>query len=162
MLKDDGLKRSHVESNKGHIYDENTNEYEDTMSNNGDSVKDLSPVGVKRKHYDEMDGKQAAFDYMKNFEGIRARNFEEMQQNNDPNKHPRLMGGGGGGGVDYRGMMNSGVGVGDPTKLNVEDSVGESNVNYASSEDLNQTNSSETGEKSGSDDEGNNGKSHLF
>lgn len=128
----------------GHaVYDENTNEFDDSISNNGDSVKDLSPVGLKRKSFDD--------DYLKNFESIRARNFDEMQQQ-DSAKHQRLASGGGAGGGanEYRG-----IGMMEQNKLGDDN---DSNVNYASSEDLNQTNSIEGGEKitSGSDDEGGN------
>lgn len=134
-----------------------------------------SAIGVKRKHFDEIivdgdnndihkmykaDAAAAAglgpnkFDYMKNFDGIRPRNIEEIQ-NDD---HHRMMsvataiGGGPVAGSDYR--INSpsdenGSRCGEDGNTNV-------NVSYASSDDLNQTNASEHDDKmmSGSDDEG--------
>ncbi|XP_036223264.2 retinal homeobox protein Rx [Bactrocera oleae] len=110
---------------------------------------------------------------MKSFEGIRARTFEEVQQqslNGNCNAmeqqqqqqqqqaqqqqqqlqqqqfQQRHM-------DDYRLIGGSGSGVDGPDRLNDADSV--VNGSCASSEDLNQTNTSEQGEKitSGSDDE---------
>lgn len=144
--------------------DDNVIEFEDSMSNNGDSGKESSGTG-KRKRFDDMDaaaemqlkykgvdmGKVAnSFEYMKSFDGIRARNFEDIQNEEQQQQHHRMMngtvsGGGAGSGVgsDYREEHGNRV-------------IDESNVNYASSDDLNlTTNSSDHGEKamSGSDDE---------
>lgn len=135
---------------KNHISEENVDDFDDSISNGEEIVKDLSPVGggigaavacLKRKHYDDVDvgTNKTNYDYMKNFDGIRARSFEEIQ--NDELKHQRMMTGS----QEYRI---------EETNKTIDESCGTNN--YASSEDLNQTNSSEQGEKitSGSDDEG--------
>lgn len=90
---------------------------------------------------------QNKFDYLSNFDGIRPRNIDEMQ-NDD---HHRMVDGSDG---DYRNNGNEmntnrcGGGSSDDGATNI-------NVNYASSDDLNQTNTSEHDDKilSGSDDE---------
>lgn len=167
------------------------NDYDDSLSMNGDNSKDLlvtssgnggtaignrsraqADGGVKRKHFDEIivdsDNNDIhkiyksgcgdatpmgpnKFDYMKGFDSLRPRNFEEIQSD----EHHRLMavssGGSGNAGGDYR--VNSsdehGSRCGDDGGANL-------NVSYASSDDLNQTNASEHDDKvmSGSDDEG--------
>lgn len=134
---------------KNHITEENVDDFDDSISNGEEIVKDLSPVGgivaagtcLKRKNYDDVDvgTNKTNYDYMKNFDGIRARSFEEIQ--NDELKHQRMMTGS----QEYR--------IEESNKT-IDESCGTNN--YASSEDLNQTNSSEQGEKitSGSDDEG--------
>lgn len=95
------------------------------------------------------------FDYMKGFDGIRPRSFEEIQSD----EHHRLVavssgggGVGGGGAGDYR-VNSSDEQVGNRCN---EDSTANISVSYASSDDLNQTNASEHDDKnlSGSDDEG--------
>lgn len=97
---------------------------------------------------------QNKFEYLSNFDGIRPRNIDEMQ-NDD---HHRMADASDG---DYRnlpGEMNanrcSGAGS--------DDGATNINVNYASSDDLNQTNTSEHDDKnlSGSDDESG-GKCHF-
>lgn len=149
------------ESNEsGHLYDDNVNEFDDSLSNNGDNSKELIDTNTtKRQRFDDIndmngmlkyknngDGtiKGSTFDYMKSFEGIRARNFDDIQ--ND--EHQRLMPGSG----EYR--LNA---TSDELNRNCDENGASASVNYASSDDLNQTNSSDHGDKvlSGSDDESN-------
>ena len=100
------------------------------------------------------------FEYLSNFDGIRPRNIDEMQNCDDQHRlggdsdtdyrqlanemNANRCGGGGGGG----GGNGGGGGSSDDGGTNI-------NVNYASSDDLNQTNTSEHDDKnlSGSDDE---------
>lgn len=146
------------ESNEsGHLYDENVNEFDDSLSNNGDSSKELiDNSSTKRQRFDDIndmngmlkyknngDGtKGSSFDYMKSFEGIRARSFDDIQ--ND--EHQRLLPGSG----EYR--LNA---TSDELNRNCDENG--ASANYASSDDLNQTNSSDHGDKvlSGSEDESN-------
>lgn len=167
------------------------NDYEDSLSMNGDNSKDLLVAnggsnglgignraraniegGVKRKHFDEIivdsdnndihkiyksgcgDGTPMGpnkFDYMKSFDSLRPRNFEEIQSD----EHHRMMAvssaGSGNTGPDYR--VNSSDEHGSRCG---DDGAGNLNVSYASSDDLNQANTSEHDDKamSGSDDEG--------
>lgn len=93
---------------------------------------------------------QSKFEYLSSFDGIRPRNIDEMQ-NDD---HHRMVDGSDN---DYRSMSgdlnaNRGVGGGNGSS---DDGATNINVNYASSDDLNQTNTSEHDDKnlSGSDDE---------
>lgn len=150
------------ESNEsGHLYDDNVNEFDDSLSNNGDNSKELIDTNnsTKRPRFDEIndmngmlkyknnsDGtiKGSSFDYMKSFEGIRARNFDDIQ-NDD---HQRLLPGSG----EYR--LNA---PSDELNRNCDENGASASVNYASSDDLNQTNSSDHGDKvlSGSEDESN-------
>ncbi|XP_037034880.1 retinal homeobox protein Rx isoform X2 [Bradysia coprophila] len=149
------------ESNEsGHLYDDNVNEFDDSLSNNGDNSKELIDTNsTKRQRFDEIndmngmlkyknngDGtiKGSSFDYMKSFEGIRARNFDDIQ--ND--EHQRLLPGSG----EYR--LNA---TSDELNRNCDENGASASVNYASSDDLNQTNSSDHGDKvlSGSEDESN-------
>lgn len=103
---------------------------------------------------------QNKFEYLSNFDGIRPRNIDEMQ-NDD---HHRMVDGSDG---DYRNMnndMNSNrCGGGGGGGGGSDDGATNINVNYASSDDLNQTNTSEHDDKnlSGSDDE-NGGKWQFF
>lgn len=149
-----------VNSNSGYSNDDNGQDYDDSMhSLNGTSGNNTVKMDTnKRKHYDEMSlhspkyknldgdksvkgGNPTNYDYMKNFDGIRTRNFDEMQCD-ETNRH------------DY--VRQSDEQLGGRSSNDVND-VSDLRLNYASSEDLNQTNSSEHGEKnsSGSDDEGN-------
>ncbi len=148
------------ESNEsGHLYDENVNEFDDSLSNHGDNSKELIDTNsTKRQRFDDIndmngmlkyknngDGtKGSSFDYMKSFEGIRARNFDDIQ--ND--EHQRMLPNSG----DYR--LNA---TSDELNRNCDENGASGNVNYASSDDLNQTNSSDHGDKilSGSEDESN-------
>ncbi|XP_055687378.1 retinal homeobox protein Rx isoform X2 [Lutzomyia longipalpis] len=121
-------------------------DYDEALSPGAEPIKDLSP---KRKHYEDLDtngdskklvalGHDGAGDYMKNY----SRDYEPMQS--DPM-----------GGEEYRsGELRNSIIVDDANRAN-DDSRPNSNVNYASSDDLNRTNSSEQGEKitSGSDEE---------
>lgn len=143
----------------GHLFDENVNEFDDSLSNNGDNSKELIDTNnTKRQRFDEIndmngmlkyknngDGtKGSNFDYMKNFDGIRARNFDDIQ--ND--EHQRLLPSSG----EYRVNPTS-----DELNRSCDENGASANVNYASSDDLNQTNSSDHGDKvlSGSEDESN-------
>uniref|UniRef100_A0A1B0GIC3 Putative transcription factor n=1 Tax=Lutzomyia longipalpis TaxID=7200 RepID=A0A1B0GIC3_LUTLO len=121
-------------------------DYDEALSPGAEPIKDLSP---KRKHYEDLDtngdskklvalGHDGTGDYMKNY----SRDYEPMQS--DPM-----------GGEEYRsGELRNSIIVDDANRAN-DDSRPNSNVNYASSDDLNRTNSSEQGEKitSGSDEE---------
>lgn len=93
------------------------------------------------------------FEYLSNFDGIRPRNIDEMQNCDDPHSE-----------TDYRQLTNemnanrggsSGGGGGGNGGGSSDDGGTNINVNYASSDDLNQTNTSEHDDKnlSGSDDE---------
>lgn len=168
-----------------HLNDSN-GDYDETMSNNEDncSVKDLSPGGgglqpgsklnndptkgytqaALRAYADSCDISTSAQMNKSSYEcsanGIRPRNFKEMQSPNDGME----TGGGGGGGVGNAGTNGNMGGYMDEEHHRMGKSGGEGGVNnngnlrtYSSSEDLNQTISSEHGgEKitSGSDDEG--------
>lgn len=125
-------------------------DYDDALSPGAEPAKDLSP---KRKHYEDLDtngdakkivvlGQDGSGEYMKTF----GRDFEAMQG------EPMM------GNEEYRvasGDIRNTIIVDDANRAN-DDSRPNSNVNYASSDDLNRTNSSEQGEKitSGSDEEG--------
>lgn len=133
--------------------------------------------GVKRMHFEEIivDGDNTdihkmyksgcgdatamaglgskQFDYMKNFDGLRPRNIEEIQSDEH---HVRMLSAatasGPGGENEYRINSSSdenGSRCGEDGNTNV-------NVSYASSDDLNPTHSGEHDDKmmSGSDDEG--------
>lgn len=119
-----------------------------------DTAGDSDNNSVFHKMYKNSCGDmmQNKFEYLSNFDGIRPRNIDEMQ---NEDHHHRM---GDGSDADYRNMsgdMNAnrcgagsddGGGGGGSTNIN---------VNYASSDDLNQTNNSEHDDKnlSGSDDE---------
>lgn len=141
----------------GHHYTDNVNEIDES------SIKDsCKTVGSKRKRFEDEDStgnmmmtdSNSVLKYKNNsadYIGIRARNCDNVQNeeynrlNASEEHNSRIIEDGGGGGGGGSGGAGSG-------------SVGGSgNVNYASSDDLNQTNSSEHGgEKgvlSGSDDE---------
>lgn len=160
------------------------NDFDDSVSMNGDSYVVSSSASTdhnrlnsgghrsaKRKHGKDESGPagdsdantvfhkmyknncgdmmQNKFDYLNNFDGIRPRNIDEMQVDATD--------------ADYRNMssdMNSGRCGGGS-----DDGAANINVNYASSDDLNQTNTSELDDKnlSGSDDEsGGKNCNHLF
>lgn len=147
------------------MYDESVIEFDDSMSNNGDNSKDLTPTsgggGGKRKHFDHdlddgamlkyknnSDAIKNSYEYLKNFEGIRARNFDEIQSDEHHSVHQQRM-------LNSSEYNRINAGSDEPNRLG-EDAGANTNVNYASSDDLNPTNSSEHGgEKamSGSDDE---------
>lgn len=159
-------------------------DYEDAASLNGDNGKDYlvsSSSGnvngdrynrhPKRKHGKDMDasvdmdnnkvfyqmyknncGEAAAmpankFDYMTHFDGIRARSIGDMQ-NDDQHSVNNVSDG------DYR--INVTDDMSNRCSASSDDNGANINVNYASSDDLNQTNTSEHDDKnlSGSDDEG--------
>lgn len=113
-----------------------------------DAITDADNNTVFHKMYKNNCGDiiQNKFEYLSNFDGIRPRNIDEMQ-NDD---HHRM---GEGSDADYRNMAsdintNRCGGSSDDGGNNI-------NVNYASSDDLNHTNTSEHDDKnlSGSDDE---------
>lgn len=94
------------------------------------------------------------FDYLNSFDGIRARSISDMQQNDEQHAANASD-------SDYRinvtdDMVNRRSASSDDNGANI-------NVSYASSDDLNQANTSEHGDKtlSGSDDDGG-GKFCLF
>lgn len=154
--------------------------YDDSTPMNGDNGSALSR-GTKRRHtndkisIDDDNSEEATakayknncndgmlsnrFDYVGNFDvnggSIRARNFDEMQSD----EHQRLIDtnnseyrdAGGSGAMTDDGRCGATAGA-----IAVDDNNGNHiNVNYASSDDLNQTNTSEHDDKnlSGSDDE---------
>lgn len=130
------------------------NDYDDSISMNGDNSKDYlvtSSGGSGNSDHikSHRNIKRTKFDYLNSFDAIRPRNVDEMQ--ND--EHQRLTDGSNN---DYRVNISNdnnqercgGGGSSDDNGTNI-------NVNYASSDDLNQTNTSEHDDKnlSGSDDE---------
>lgn len=145
-----------------------------TMNNNSDSGRTISHRSAKRKHLNENaagDGDNGnaihkiyktncgdatammsnKFDYMNNFDGaIRPRSFDEMQ--ND--EHQRMIEAADN---EYRVGAGTGPSADDMNGGRCPDDNNGNmiNVNYASSDDLNQTNTSEHDDKnlSGSDDE---------
>lgn len=131
-----GAKRKHAKDDAGGDNDNNTVFHKMYKNNCGDMMSNK-------------------FEYLSNFDGIRPRNIDEMQ-NDD---HHRMADGSD---TDYRNMsgeMNSnrcgGGGGGGGGGGSSDDGGANINVNYASSDDLNQTNTSEHDDKnlSGSDDE---------
>lgn len=155
-------------------------DYDDSASVNGDNSKDFvvsyggdvdsarSVRNNKRKHStenagdgdvtnkmyknsvsDAMQAMPGKFDYMNSFDGgIRARSFDEIQGE----EHQRMIGAAEG---DYRGGGAGAGAMNDDSRCNDDNNGNHINVNYASSDDLNQTNTSEHDDKnlSGSDDE---------
>lgn len=132
------------------------NDYDDSVSMNGDNSKDYlvtssggSSGNSEQNKSHRINAKRNKYtDYATNFDsGIRPRNLDEMQ--NDEHHQQRLVDDTN---HDYR------VNVTDDNntdRCGSDDNRTNINVNYASSEDLNQTNTSEHDDKnlSGSDDE---------
>lgn len=119
---------------------------------------DVTTKIYKNSINDVMQTMPNKFDYMNNFDGnIRARNFEEIQ--ND--EHHRMIGGATEN--DYRNSNSGTTTINDDSRCNDDNNGNHINVNYASSDDLNQTNTSEHDDKnmSGSDDE-NGGTKNCF
>lgn len=142
-------------------HDSYANDYDDSISMNGDNSKEYlvtSSGGSGNSDHikPHRNVKRTKFDYLNSFDAIRPRNIDEMQ--ND--EHQRLIDGSNN---DYRVNVTNdnnqercgGGGSSDDNGTNI-------NVNYASSDDLNQTNTSEHDDKnlSGSDDES--GGNYLF
>lgn len=135
--------------NQNASHDSYANDYDDSISMNGDNSKDYlvtSSGGSGNSDHikTHRNIKRTKFDYLNSFDAIRPRNIDEMQ--ND--EHQRLIDGSNN---DYRVNVpndNNQGGSSDDNGTNI-------NVNYASSDDLNQTNTSEHDDKnlSGSDDE---------
>lgn len=150
----DDSQEKHINDEQNTLYDDNVADFEDSMSNNdrdmmGTSCKSGN-INLKRKRFnnimDEANGMlkyknnsicgddlKSGFDCIKNFEDIRSRNCDGVQ-NDDYNRQNSVDG--------HNNRNNDDAGV-------------NSNINYASSDDLNQTNSSEICDKglSGSEDE---------
>lgn len=145
-----------VKQNHNTSHDSYANDYDDSISMNGDNSKDYlvtSSGGSGNSDHIKPHrnvNKRTKFDYLNSFDAIRPRNIDEMQ--ND--EHHRLITDATNN--DYRVNATNdnnqercgGGGSSDDNGTNI-------NVNYASSDDLNQTNTSEHDDKnlSGSDDE---------
>lgn len=122
-------------------------DYEDSIQNHDLNMKDNM---VKRSGTDTETLKYKCNEYMKNFDSMRSRShYEELQQQSTYN-------GGSAVSDDYR------VSSLDDRKISEDGNSNDMRMNYASSDELNQTTASSDhgGEKagSGSDDEGNMGK----
>ncbi|CAD7078581.1 unnamed protein product [Hermetia illucens] len=179
-------------------YEDNAQDYDDSMSANGDISKDLVQMpptslssclgtssapqmlsaGVKRKAFDDLEDRATSNEsaeshvkhnfesYMKPFEGIRARNFEDMQpqqQQQGDLHHQHLQQNALQHHLQTQHPQQQRTATTDDYRLNsmdqsdrINDNESIMNGSCASSEELNQTNSSEQGEKitSGSDEEG--------
>lgn len=144
-------KRKHFNSDDDNIHvdsDNNDNLHKIYKNNCGDSMTTTSSTSAPSVATSLVQNK---FDYMKNFDSIRARSFDEIP--NDERHHHLL---GATSTSDYR--INSSDDLNSGNSRCNDDGGGGVNsgsINYASSDDLNQTNASEHDDKnmSGSDDE---------